>query len=372
MKKYCLLLLLSACYCFVFGQDSKNCFRELTFEQALEKAKEENKLVFIDCYIQQCAPCKVMDQEVFVLDSVINYLSSTFVCVKYDLEKGRGSELAKRYQVQSFPTYLLLLPDGNEIGRIIGQTSSAEFMSKLRNAIREENNLSTLRVRFEQGALDKQGMIHYLNLLIQSKQLVMADTVYRVVFPTLTEEEKINAELWSVYSSYNFTPLGSENLNFVLTHKKDFEKVIDKGVIDQYFYNLYFNVVQWYIGGEQLDENGNSKLPDLKELMMQVKMLNLEGDQKNLSLWLKMAELRVREDYLGMITCTREILKGSLQNQEIWALATFYLTKEIKDTAVLKELEKLEDEFIQKLTDEKIHPFIKGSFGKDRTRPAGN
>ena len=33
-------------------------FEQLTFDEALSKAKAENKLVFMDCYTTWCAPCK--------------------------------------------------------------------------------------------------------------------------------------------------------------------------------------------------------------------------------------------------------------------------------------------------------------------------
>ena len=33
-------------------------FLEISYEQALAKAKAENKRIFIDCYASWCAPCK--------------------------------------------------------------------------------------------------------------------------------------------------------------------------------------------------------------------------------------------------------------------------------------------------------------------------
>ena len=35
-------------------------FEDLTFKEALAKAKAENKLVFMDCYTSWCGPCKKM------------------------------------------------------------------------------------------------------------------------------------------------------------------------------------------------------------------------------------------------------------------------------------------------------------------------
>src|SRR5690554_7048278 len=37
-------------------------FENLTFEEAIQKAKEENKLIFLDAYAVWCGPCKMMDR----------------------------------------------------------------------------------------------------------------------------------------------------------------------------------------------------------------------------------------------------------------------------------------------------------------------
>ena len=37
-------------------------FDELSFEEALEKAKKSNKLLFVDCYTSWCGPCKILGQ----------------------------------------------------------------------------------------------------------------------------------------------------------------------------------------------------------------------------------------------------------------------------------------------------------------------
>lgn len=40
-------------------------FEKGTFKQALQKAKKENKLLFIDGYADWCAPCKKMEKTCF-------------------------------------------------------------------------------------------------------------------------------------------------------------------------------------------------------------------------------------------------------------------------------------------------------------------
>ena len=83
-------------------------FRESGFAKALEAAKVENKLVFMDCYTSWCGPCKLMASKEFVQEKAGEYFNPRFVSVKIDMEKGEGVELRKRYDVNAYPTLLVL------------------------------------------------------------------------------------------------------------------------------------------------------------------------------------------------------------------------------------------------------------------------
>ncbi|MCS3870718.1 thiol:disulfide interchange protein [Chryseobacterium ginsenosidimutans] len=94
---------------FAFAQGIK--FEDTNFKAVLAKAKKENKLVFIDAYASWCGPCKLMVKNVFPQKPVGDYYNAHFVNAKIDMEKGEGVDLAKKYNVKAFPTYLFV--DGN-------------------------------------------------------------------------------------------------------------------------------------------------------------------------------------------------------------------------------------------------------------------
>ena len=45
----------------------------LFWEQIKQKAKQENKYIFIDAYTTWCGPCKMMDEYVYANDSESNF-----------------------------------------------------------------------------------------------------------------------------------------------------------------------------------------------------------------------------------------------------------------------------------------------------------
>lgn len=107
MKKIILFLSVSL---FALSLVAQTNFRDITYKEALAAAKAEKKLVFIDFYTSWCGPCKMMMKNIFPLKEVGNYLNSKFVCIKIDAEKGEGPELAKRYQVKAYPTFVAINP----------------------------------------------------------------------------------------------------------------------------------------------------------------------------------------------------------------------------------------------------------------------
>lgn len=92
---------------FSFGlQAQKIEFRDISFKEGLQAAADEGKPVFIDCFTTWCGPCKWMSANIFTDPAVAEYYNENYICLKIDMEKGEGLDIAKNYKIRAYPTLL--------------------------------------------------------------------------------------------------------------------------------------------------------------------------------------------------------------------------------------------------------------------------
>jgi len=107
---------------------SFNFVKDASLIDVIDKAIEEDKLVFLDVYTDWCLPCQVMDDEVFSDEALGDYISDNFINFKVNAEKGYGPNIATLYGVKGFPALLFL----DQHGRILEQKNGMAFHTELR------------------------------------------------------------------------------------------------------------------------------------------------------------------------------------------------------------------------------------------------
>lgn len=99
------------------------------------KAKAENKLVFVDCYTSWCGPCKMMAKKEFPKKEMGDYFNPKYVSVKIDMEKGEGAQLLTKWDVNAFPTFLILDTEGKVLFRLVGYRTSEQFLKEVQEGL---------------------------------------------------------------------------------------------------------------------------------------------------------------------------------------------------------------------------------------------
>ncbi|WP_435525437.1 thioredoxin family protein [Chryseobacterium indoltheticum] len=114
----------------------------------------------MDAYAVWCGSCKLMVKNIFPLKPVGDYYNANFVNAKIDMEKGEGIDLAKKYNVKVFPTYLFINGDGEEVHRTIGYVEEKDFIQFAMDAGDPNKRLTALKQKFEKGEKDAEFLLN--------------------------------------------------------------------------------------------------------------------------------------------------------------------------------------------------------------------
>ena len=113
-------------------------FYEGTIQEAFEKAKSENKLVFVDCYTTWCGPCKMLKQYTFKDVILGDYMRENYISLAIDMETSEGEILAKKYGIESYPTLLFLDKYGRVVNHQVGGIGAEALLVKAEQTVRKK------------------------------------------------------------------------------------------------------------------------------------------------------------------------------------------------------------------------------------------
>lgn len=163
-NKNALLLLLTLFSCnALFAQGIE--FFHGTWKEALEKAKSEEKLIFVDAFASWCGPCKRMASETFPDSKVGEYFNANFVCMKIDMEKPENSEFAGKYPVNSYPTLYFIDTEGKVVMREIGAKSVDQILDTGKRALGKNDKSVDYEKKYNDGDRDPKMLFDYVRAL---------------------------------------------------------------------------------------------------------------------------------------------------------------------------------------------------------------
>jgi thioredoxin-related protein len=152
---------------------SQIIFFKGTYEEAVQKAKLEHKLLFLDCYTSWCGPCKLLDKNTFSDPELGKVFNENYICIKMDME-GAGTFIAEKHQINSYPTMLWLDSDEKEILRISGYHGAKELLTKINEnkgtPLLDESSLPIFQKQFAKGIRDSIFLQNYISILSQTKK----------------------------------------------------------------------------------------------------------------------------------------------------------------------------------------------------------
>lgn len=109
----------------------------LSWQEVLDEASRENKLIFIDLYTTWCGPCKRLENEIFTQDTVAGKFNATFINYRVDAEKGEGKELAEKFGVTGYPYLVFADGSGQMVYVSVGYKGAEALITLADQAIAE-------------------------------------------------------------------------------------------------------------------------------------------------------------------------------------------------------------------------------------------
>jgi thiol-disulfide isomerase/thioredoxin len=266
MKKT--FLMLSLLFISVISVAQGINFQDLTFEQALAKAKEENKLVFIDNYTDWCGPCIMMTRDIFPMKEMGDYFNPKYISVKYNSEKGEeGPAVKKRFGITAYPTFLILDGDGNLIHMFAGGVLGLGFIDKVEESFNPDLAFGPLKKRYDSGERNVKLVINYIKAL-QNTHTVDVTSMIEDFANSLTTEELISKDALFLFDDH--AQLGSPREKFISENIEKFRSAVDRETIDNIMKKKYIVYYSRIIGKQRaLNE------ADFQEKNKQLAALNL-------------------------------------------------------------------------------------------------
>ena len=103
-----------------------------------------DKPCIVDFYATWCGPCKMMSSKVFPDKQAGDFFNPRFISLKIDMEKDEGKELAQKWNIRVFPTYLILDPQGEIVYTSQGYIPAEELIRRMNEGLEQwKNNIKT-------------------------------------------------------------------------------------------------------------------------------------------------------------------------------------------------------------------------------------
>jgi len=320
-----------------YGQNREINFEKGAWEEVLEKAKKENKLIFMDAYASWCGPCKWMAKNTFKNDTIADFYNVQFVNYKLDMEKGQGPELAKKYKVSAYPNLLYINASGELMHRSCGALGTTEFLKLGKEAQNPETQFATLTKRYESESGKPEFLKKYLAVL--SSSCLKTDEVASQYFSTQKESEMLNENNWKMIQEYP-GKTDSWEFGFVENHFQDYVSRFGKEEVESYISGVYSKELYKLL--QKNDKDGYNNL--------KIRVQKSELSNKNLVLKsIEMERYFSEANYTQFAQAALEVLAMKKGNEpEMINNIGWNFYEHVTDTKYLQELLPYMEEACQK------------------------
>jgi thiol-disulfide isomerase/thioredoxin len=202
-------------------------FFEGTWQEALDAAARQDKLLFVDAYATWCGPCKRMAKEVFTKKEAGDFFNRYFINVKLDMERGEGLVFREKFPVSAFPTLYFIGADGEVVHRVVGAQGLEALLKLGQFALNKADDSGDYAKRFEEGDRDPELVLRYVSALNKAgKPSLKVVNTYLATQPDLRAETNLRILFEGA------TEADSRVFDLLLAHRSAVEALYDRSRVE--------------------------------------------------------------------------------------------------------------------------------------------
>ncbi|MET0465566.1 MAG: thioredoxin family protein [Chitinophagaceae bacterium] len=124
--------------CSISVQGQAVRFFEGTVEEAITKATQEKKYIYIDAYTDWCTPCIKMDKDLFADSASAAFLNERFIVLKRECwTDSAGLLFRDEFFAYAYPTHYILTPQGELCFAFSGYGDRQIFIDRLKDFLQK-------------------------------------------------------------------------------------------------------------------------------------------------------------------------------------------------------------------------------------------
>ncbi len=258
-------VLLGLIFLNVFSVEAQGIeFFHGSWEEALLKAREEDKIIFVDAYTTWCGPCKRMAANTFPDPDVGKLFNQHFLSLKIDMEKEMGIDFRQKFPVTAYPTLYFIDYDQEVVRKTVGAKSPPDLIAIAESILSKYDKSTKYEAAYAEGDRSYQLVYDYVAALNRAgKSSVKISNDYLAEQDDLTTEENLRFILEAA------SQVDCQCFELFEEYKSRISKIVDKEDIDAKVRSACDNTVKRAIEYES---------PELIELATAAMKRNLPGE----------------------------------------------------------------------------------------------
>lgn len=293
----------------MFAQDKGMQFFKGNWHDLIDTAKHQKKMIFVDVYTDWCAPCKYMAKHIFTEDRVGKKYNANFLNYQLDAEKGEGPELAKRFNIKAYPTFLFLNSSGYLVHKVVGERETEEFISIAEDALKEsmnDSNIGNMEREFNEGNPDTTFLRNYISRL---SSLQMDNTKVIDEYFKLIPDSQLKQANTILYIAQNISGINTFVMPYLLHSYNTLQ-----GEAKEQLFNILYQKLMNGINGQLLAEKHTLEIQYIFDFFDRTG--NLDTERQNRMDWYKLVYYDFVRDNPSLIKAGYQLVRGLMDISE--------------------------------------------------------